>query len=258
LLDIMMKHSLRTRTARLARGLSITEFMVGIVVGLFIVGGATKLFVDYLGSNRSLLLGTRVNQDLRAAADLVARDLRRAGYWRNAESGISTTLGVLPVVNPYRTVSLSAGVIDYSYAKDSNNTLDAATEQFGVRRAVVSGKGVLQLQTAGAWYSITDPATLDFPAADGVTITQSANRVVDVFNECPCIFELTCTKNQFKDPNPDTGATGIYYATRPRLTVREFNLRLKAVASADATIVREINETVRVRNDALDGVCPLL
>jgi prepilin peptidase dependent protein B len=240
------------------RGLSIVEFMVGVVIGLFIVGAATKLFVDYLGSNRSLLLGTRTNQDLRAAADLVVRDLRRAGYWRNAEAGLSTNVAVLPVVNPYRAVSAASGVLDYSYAKDSNNTLDSA-EQFGIKREVVSGKGVLQLETSlDTWESITDPATLDFPAADGLTITQSANRVVDVYEECPCIFELTCTKNQFKDPNPDTGATGIYHATRPRLTIREFNVRLKAAASADPSIVREIVETVRVRNDAIDGVCPLL
>lgn len=254
-----MSHRMpHARAARIGRGLSIVELMVGIVIGLFVVGGSTKLFVDYLGSNRSMLLATRTNQDLRAAADLVVRDLRRAGYWRNAESGISSNVAVLPVTNPYRVVSAASGVLDYSYAKDANNTLDA-TEQFGVRRAVVSGRGVLQLETsADVWESITDPATLDFPAADGLTITQSANRVVDVYDDCPCIFELTCTRNQFKDPNPDTSATGIYFATRPRLTIREFTVRLKASASADPTIVREIVETVRVRNDAIDGTCPLL
>jgi prepilin peptidase dependent protein B len=255
----MKRTPLRAPSARAPRGLSIVEFMVGVVVGLFIVGGGTKLFVDYLGSNRSLLLATRTNQDLRAAADLVVRDLRRAGYWRNAEAGISTNVAVLPVANPYRVVSAASGILDYSYAKDNNNDRDDS-ERFGVRRAEVSGKGVLQLQTSlDTWETVTDPATLDFPAADGVSITQSQSRVVDVYNECPCIFELTCNKNQFLDPNPDTpGVTGIYFNTRPRLTVREFNVRLKAVASADSTIVREINESVRVRNDALDGTCPLL
>ena len=248
----------RPFTLRAPRGLSIVEFMVGVLMGLFIVGGAAKLFVDYLGSNRSLLLGTRTNQGLRATADLVVRDLRRAGYWRNAEAGISTNVAVLPVANPYRAVSAASGVLDYSYAKDDNNDLNVG-EQFGVRRALQSGRGVLQLETSlNTWETVTDPTTLDFPAADGVTITQTASRVVDVYDECPCIFELACTKNQFKDPNPDTGATGIYHANRPRLTIREFTVRLKATATADPTIVREIVETVRVRNDAVDGMCPLL
>jgi prepilin peptidase dependent protein B len=247
-------------TARRQRGLSIVELMVGIAVGLFIVAGTAKLFVDYLGSNRSLLLATRVNQDLRAAADLVVRDLRRAGYWENATKGISTNPTVAPVTNPYAAVAYASGTLTYSYSKDNDDLLDTATEAFGVRRGVdsVSGKGVLQMQTAslGVWQTITDPGTLDIPSTNGLTITPSTALVVELWDECPCIFELTCTKNQFKNPNPDTSAKGIYYDNRPRLSIRQYLLNIRAQASADATIVREIREKVRVRNDQLDGTCP--
>ena len=239
------------------RGLSIVEFMVGIAVGLFVVGGTAKLFVDYLGSNRNLLLETRVNQDLRAAADLVVRDLRRAGYWRNATAGICDVAGCLPASNPYRTVDYTSGVLTYSYSKDNVDTLDLSTEAFGVKRDVVSGKGVLQLQTAGGWQTITDPGTLDIPSTNGLTITPTAARVVDLWDECPCLFELTCTKNQFLVTNPSTGASGIYYANRPRIAIRQYDLRLRAQSSTDPKIVREIRELVRVRNDQLDGTCPL-
>ena len=239
------------------RGLSIVEFMVGIAVGLFVVGGTAKLFVDYLGSNRTLLLETRVNQDLRAAADLVVRDLRRAGYWRNATAGISTDPAVLPASNPYRTVDYTSGVLTYSYSKDNVDTLDASTEAFGVKRAVVSGKGVLQLQAAGGWQTITDPGTLDIPSTNGLTITPTTARVVDLWDECPCLFELTCTRNQFLVTNPSTGASGVYYANRPRISIRQYLLNIRAQSSTDPTIVREIRELVRVRNDQLDGTCPL-
>ena len=238
------------------RGLSIVEFMVGIAVGLFIVGGTAKLFVDYLGSNRNLLLETRMNQDLRAAADLVVRDLRRASYWRNASAGISTNPAVLPAANPYRTVDYTSGVLTYSYSKDDVDNINNATEAFGVKRDVLSGKGVLQLQTAGGWQTITDPATLNIPSTNGLTITPTAARVVDLWDECPCIFELTCTKNTFKNPNPDTGLKGINYDNRPRISIRQYLLNIRAQSSADPTIVREIRELVRVRNDQLDGTCP--
>lgn len=241
------------------RGLSLVEMMVGIAVGMFIVAGTTKLFVDYLGSNRILLVETRVNQDLRAAADLVARDLRRAGYWRNAETGISSTLGVLPVDNPYEAVAYDAGTgeLTYSYAKDADNAINAGTEAFGVRRVAVSGTGVLQLRTAGGWQTITDPGTLDIPAgATGLTITPTAPRIVPLFDDCTCIFELTCNRNQFLDPNPDTAATGIYFANRPRLTVRQYLVNIRAQSSVDPAIVREIREVVRVRSDLLEGACP--
>jgi type IV pilus assembly protein PilW len=246
------------RRALGAHGLSIVEFMVGIAVGLFIVGGATKLFVDYLGSNRTLLLETRVNQDLRAAADLVARDLRRASYWRNATAGISTVPSVLPASNPYRTVAYdgSTGTLTYSYSKDDVDTVDATTEAFGVKRAVVSGKGVLQLQTAGGWQTITDPGTLDIPSTNGLTITPTADRVVELWDECPCIFDSTCFKRQFANPDPVTTVKGIHFDNRPRITIRQYDVRIRAQSSTDAKIVREIRELVRVRNDQLDGTCP--
>ena len=241
------------------RGLSIVEMMVGIAVGLFILAGTTKLFVDYLSNNRGLLLETRINQDLRSAADRVARDLRRAGYWRNSESGISSTLGVAPVDNPHRAVNrVSATEVNYTYAKDGDNVVDAGgSESFGVRRVVdtLTGKGVLELQSNG-WNAITDPGTLDIPAGTaGLNIT-ATTRVVPHFDECPCIFELTCTKGQFADPDPVTGVTGTLFATRPRLTIRQYLLNIRAQSSANPAIVREIREVVRVRNDLLEGACP--
>jgi Tfp pilus assembly protein PilW len=66
--------------------MSIVELLVGVAVGLLIIGGATKLFVDYLVSTRRSLVETRVNQDLRAAADLIARDAPPIGKVRQAAS----------------------------------------------------------------------------------------------------------------------------------------------------------------------------
>ena len=200
--SIVRNHS----SALVQRGLSIVEMLVGIAVGLFIVAGTTKLFVDYLGSNRNLLLETRVNQDLRAAADLVVRDLRRASYWRNSTTGISTNPTIPPVANPYAAVAYASGALTYSYDKDGVNGINATTEDFGVRRDVVSGKGVLQLRTAGGWQTITDPGTLDIPASAPDLITPTTARVVDLWDECPCIFEGTCRRGQFQALDPDPGA----------------------------------------------------
>jgi prepilin peptidase dependent protein B len=256
---------LRIGRQRAQRGLSIVELMVGIAVGLFVVAGTTKLFVDYLINNRGLLLETRINQDLRAAADLVARDLRRASYWRNSEAGISDKLGVAPLDNPYKAVAYDTGtrVLTYSYSKDNVDGIDASLEAFGVKRVVdtATGKGVLQLQTAGGWQTITDPGSLDIPAGDaGLKITPTAPRVVPLYDECICIFELTCRKGQFENPDPGpgvgAGAKGTYFDTRPRVTIRQYLLNIRAQSSANPTIVREIREIVRVRNDLLEGTCP--
>lgn len=237
---------------RAQRGLSVVEFMVGVAVGLLVVGGATKLFVDYLSSNRRLLIETRVNQDLRAAADLIARDLRRGGYWQNAAAGISSDPKVAPIPNPYSAISYdgSTGTLSYAYAKDGDNSFTAGgVEDFGVRRSTVGGVGVIQLRTAGGWQTITDPATLNVPAgAGGLNIAPAVERRVELFDQCPCLLDLRCVAAEFAVGGP-------YFATRPRVTIREYSLTLSGTAPNTA-VTRTLTETVRVRNDLLEGNCP--
>ena len=63
-----------------ARGISIVELMVGITISLFILAGASLVLTTQLDSNRRLLLEAQVQQDLRTTADMISRDVRRAGY----------------------------------------------------------------------------------------------------------------------------------------------------------------------------------
>ena len=84
----MLKFSSRAASRQLQRGLSLVELMVGVALGLFIVAGATMLAASQLAANRQLLVATQVQQDLRAAADIITRELRRAGYRPQAEKHI--------------------------------------------------------------------------------------------------------------------------------------------------------------------------
>lgn len=222
-------------------GLSIIELMVGVAVGLFVVGGAIKLFVDYIGTNKRQLIHTRVNQDIRAAADIVARDLRRAGYWDNASSGIAAS-------NPYAAASQpSASEINYAYARNNDNVLDN-NEQLGFRRQVVGGVGVLQVQEGlNNWQAITDPGTVDL--TDFNITAASPTLVNDMSKYCPCLYKLTCTAADMTDParNPDGPRT---------MTIRSYQIVLTGRAVGDSAVVRTINESVRVRNPVLTGGCP--
>jgi type IV pilus assembly protein PilW len=234
--------------AAVHRGLSLVELLVGVAVGLFIVGGATKLLVDNLNSNRRNLLETRVNQDLRAAADLIARDLRRSGYWRNAASGVWGTVGGVPVVNNYAEITATnSGVLDsiqYGYAKDANDALDT-NERFGYSVS----SGVLQYQAAsGVTQPITDPGTVSINFFD---ISETV-REVELYMYCSCITTLKCSASQFAA----SGAT--YSSTRPRTQVREYLITLKGTSATDSRVSREIREAVRVRNDKFVGGCPTI
>lgn len=210
-------------------GLSLVETMVGIAVGLFIVGGALKLFIDNLDSNRRLLVETRVNQDLRAAADLIARDLRRASYWQDAASGVWQPAASGVIANPHASVVNTASEITYSY--------DGAASAAGFKLEA----GKIRTFSTGAWQDVTDPSTMTVTLFN---ITPVA-RDVCLLSRCPCpTGSAPCPPEPACLPGD------------PVITVRQFNLSLQARANSDPNVIRRIEETVRVRNDALSGACP--
>lgn len=229
------------------QGLSVIELMVGAAIGLLIVAAGTKLFVEYLTSTRRTLVETRASQELRAAADIVTRGLRRAGHWHNALRMIPSA-GAPGMSNPHRSVTRGVDGIGYSYARDDDDAVDV-NEQFGYR---VSNY-VLQARIGGTWQSLTDPGAVRVVGFDLEEMTRS----VDLHETCPCLLRMTCTSKQFRDRDPDTGSTGIYHADRPRLNIRSYALRLVGQVPQDMRIVRDLRETIRVRNDEVVGTCPL-
>ena len=93
--------------------------MVGITIGLIVVAGATLLTATQLSENRRLLLETQVQQDLRAATDIITRELRRGGYQFAPPSLIWSPEDptTQPVPNNYRGLVLNTGgeVVSYRY-----------------------------------------------------------------------------------------------------------------------------------------------
>jgi len=222
------------RPHRRRRGLSIVELLVGVAIGLIVAQGALSLFVRNITASRRLLYETRLNQDLRAAADLVARDLRRAGYWGNAIQGTNAVgATAATALNPYSAVdTTSASQITYEFSRDGteNNTLDSA-EQFGFRLS----SGALQMQTDnGSWTDITNSQAL--------TITS--------FTVTPTTTTLPLGNLCFKTCAP--GAPNC-----PSVTVRSYAILLRGQAVADSNIRRDLRSTVRMRNDQLAGICPV-
>ena len=216
-----------------SRGVSLIELMVGLAVSLIVVGGALSMMARIQTTSWRLMIETRLNQDLRAAADLMARDLRRGGYWGNAIQGaLAQGVGSVAAQNPYRALSGStADGLAYRFSRDAveNNTLDD-TEQFGFRLL----EGVLQMQTAsGVWQNLTDDKNLRVTAL-AVTPTLTALPIGSL-----------CSK-------PCTAGT----PNCPVSTVRSLAITLTGQSVRDSTVVRSTALTVRVRNDEFSGQCP--
>jgi type IV pilus assembly protein PilW len=220
-----------------SRGLSIVELLVGVAVGLVIVSAAIGMFVGNIGTSRKMLVEARVNQDLRAAADIVARDLRRGGYWENSIAGTMTsaTGTTAAATNPNATITASSAdsSIEYSVARDtpagrSTFNTQETDEGFGFRLS----SGVLQMKIGSSgWQALTDPAIV---TVNNFSITPTVT-VLDVRDVCA----RTCVGSSC-----------------PTVSVRNYAVLLRGTAVADSNVTRVIREQVRVRNDALAGTCP--
>jgi len=234
-------HRSLKRSARAQSGLSIVEFMVGTAIGMFVVGGAITVFVDLFNNNRRQLVEVRLNQDLRAAADIVARDLRRSGYWQNALSGVSAALVSNPYTSATQTV-VAANSVTYAYDRDGDNAVSAA-EASGFRLNTTNN--TIDMLVGGAWQPLTDPNTV---RVTNFTIQNAANttQAVPMTQYCPCIGAGTCDQ-----------ATVAAGANAPQAVKRWVNIVIEGRAATDATMpARRIVEAVRLRNDELRGACP--
>lgn len=215
-----MPHQTRA-TVRGQRGLSLVETMVGIAVGLFVVAGTTALVGAQLGDTRRLTIETQLQQDLRAAADIMSRELRRAGHWDNAENFLLLTNGGAAAVSPYTAVTPTSAtdhVTTYSYRRSSGST-----GPFGFQL----DNGVIRSRLINAqWQDLTDTRVMNVTS---VTITPTSN-VSDVL-ACP----KACSD----------GTTACW----PKVAVRELDITIQATSRMDSTVSRTMRSTVRLRND---------
>lgn len=222
------------RTPHAQRGLSIVELLVGVVIALFIVAAGATLLSSHLRENRALLLEARLMQDLRTAADLVARDLRRAGYWGAAIDGVWSAGASGVAANPYAALAPAAAASDaasFRYSRDANeNGVVDSNEQFGFRLR----NGAIEMQLgANNWQALTDAGTL---AITAFTVTPTVQSVsLDTFCATPC----------------PPGAT----ACPPQQLVRSLALTVTGRLAADASVVRSVRAAVRLRNDVVVGAC---
>jgi prepilin peptidase dependent protein B len=233
-----MPRLMRTRTlSATQRGLSIVEMLVGVAVGLIVVAAATVMVAGQLADNRRLLLETQIQQDLRTTADLISRDLRRAGFWWASTRGTAAggaALGRLD--NPYAAVSpvanaASASEVTYNYAHPSRPVDDNVVnddEVYGFRLR----DGVIETALGrGNWQALTDAATLRITR---FVVTPEEQAVV-----LPCF--RACSPGGTPCP--------------PVQTIRAYSIDIAGQAVSDVAVQRSVRVDVRLRNDLVTGEC---
>jgi len=217
------------RSRRGQSGLSLVELMVGVTIGLFIVAGAAVLTGTQLGENRALILETQVQQDLRAAADIITRELRRAGYDVSAQSQIWSPMSATPASSSpvFARQSYRVGLrldtaggdkVAFGYDRPGGIT------DLGYRLA----NGTIRLRADTQFQDLTDRSTLE------VTDFQVTRETVHT-------EQLAC---------PKLCSDGTQ-ACWPTISLTDVTISITGRSVADPSLVRTVASRVRLRNDGV-------
>ncbi|MFL6660906.1 MAG: hypothetical protein ACJ8G7_01935 [Rhizobacter sp.] len=219
---------------RPARGLSLVELLVGMATGLLVTAGGLGLMAVSARESRALSTQTRLAQDLHAAAGLMSRELRRAGYWAGAERGLAGATASTPASNPHAEITpadSASSMVVFRYSRDGeeNGAIDTE-EEFGFRLR----NGTIEMQLgASNWQALTDSTSLQVMRFTVTPRLEEINLGDSCPNACPAA-SATCP---------------------PRLLVRSLELQISARSADDPAMMRTASNRVRLRNDALVGTC---
>lgn len=130
-----------------ARGFTLVELMVAMVLGLIVIGAVLALVLSMIRANNQTIQATRLTQELRATATVITSELQRAG---SAENPFNlTTANTLSAVD-----ATTAGCLIYSYSDIAGTTVNRAISLSGGAvymgtTACGSGGGARKLSSNG-------------------------------------------------------------------------------------------------------------
>lgn len=203
-------------------GMSIVELMVGVALGLFVVAAAALMVSSQLSDNRRLLLETQLQQDLRASADIITRELRRASYDATSVSRVwHPTQATAPTQSAFGALTPSSGEdlteLQFKYRRRSG---DEGPYGFKVEDYA------LKSMIGGQWQTLTDRNVMK------VTSFQ-----VDLTT--PATYPLPCPK-LCADGTQDCW---------PELQTRVATVTITGQSAVDPNTTRTLTTSVRLRND---------
>lgn len=251
-------------------GLTLIELLVGMAVGLIVVGAIMASYINTLRISSGTIQSSRLNQEMNAIMNIMANDIRRAGYWGGSIDAVAT--------NPFSQIGSTAlevhtwdGTTDtdtgfqgngncivYSYDLDMDGIRDTTgpNEGFGFRweasgEPIEMKRGHTEVNdcsdTGETWGPMTDTTfiniqSLTFNLADTKCLNtvepdradRNSDGTVDEFDERDC----------FNAAYP--AATGDEV-----VLIREVLITLTANLVAEPETISSLTQTVQVRNNLI-------
>ena len=219
---------LSKQTARKNSGFSLIELLTALAINVILFAGLIGIFLSNINHYRESINTNRLEQQLQTAMMIMSDEIRRAGYWANAQDDIGSGANNNPFMATGVDITVGSGGSCILLAYDANNNgslpgISSSTddERYGFR---LSGN-ILQTRPPGAPY---DCATA---ASNWENITN------------PNVIEVTALSFTL---NSATIATG---PGAKSLIQRSVDISLTGRLTSDNSIIKTITKHVRIMND---------
>jgi prepilin-type N-terminal cleavage/methylation domain-containing protein len=222
------------------RGFSLIELMVSVTLGLLLLAAVSQIYVNTTGSSHNTLKMARVNQELRAAMDVMVRDIQRAGYYNQAT--VTGTGVVAGATNPFTqsasNLQVNGSCITYTYDRDNNTTVDN-TEKM----AFYLNDDAVRMRNGGTSDSNSCPPN----SAEGIT---DSNRVTITALSFDLTTHCINTSVALTGPNVDNCTTITPTAGDVLIKPRQVTITITGKPKEDSSgeMQRTITDTVHLRN----------
>ncbi len=215
------------------KGFTLIEILTSLIISMLLFGALFTIFLSNIKHYWASISTNQLNQQMQTAMMIMTTEIRRAGYWANAQNDLGSTTNNNPFMASGVDISVGAGsnCILFAYDSSGNGTLPSISssyddERYGFRL----NSQTLQARPYGAPY--------DCSAAANTWENVTDSNVIQVTG-------LTFTLNT------STIATG---PGSKSLIQRSVDISMTARLTSDNTISKTITQHIRIMNDKFTDV----
>nr|WP_321269074.1 prepilin-type N-terminal cleavage/methylation domain-containing protein [uncultured Tolumonas sp.] len=231
------------------KGFSLIELMIAMVVGLFVAAIVATMYVNIVRANSTTIQLSRLNMDVQAALDVMARDVQRAGYVSGAEAALYRDASGNPVSSAvYTTVSLAS----FSAFTIVSGALSHIEQDLGTYQN--SGDCILLRYDANGDGSIAGDTP---PEIMGYRYNKNLHTIE--YNSWNSIANQSCSANGewgiLAGGDGHVDITGLTFSILPTSGAsstfhqRSILITVSSASSRDAALHITLEKEVRLRND---------
>lgn len=229
----------------LNKGFSLIELMVAMVVGLFVAGIVATMYVSVIRANSTTVQLSRLNQDLQATIDIIARDIQRAGYDADSAQNLARNTSGQHITSAGVATTSDVEAVFYAFQTGTTNPKDyVSASNCILLRYDANDNGVV----AGG--SSSQPEILGFRYA-------SAAQAVE-YQNWTSVASQNCTSTGWQTLAGGDGHMNINGLTftlkpasgaSPTFSQRSIVINISGSSATDPTLSVTLSREVRLRND---------